>query len=727
MLQLADSLELERPQDKLIRRLCSTLESYMDQNQINDICRAYQYGAEAHAGQFRKSGEAYICHPIAVAISLAEMRMDAKGIMAALLHDVIEDTHASKDDLGRLFSMEVAELVDGVTKLSKIDSKSRAEAQAENVRKMFLAMTKDLRVIMVKLADRLHNMQTLGSMPPEKKRRIARETLDIYAPIANRLGMNHIRHQLESLGFKALYPGRHAVLKNAVKKARGNRREIVEIIQNSIKNRLREAGLECEVEGREKNLYSIYQKMLNKKISFADVFDVYAFRILCDQPDTCYRVLGVVHNLYNPVPGRFKDYIALSKANGYQSLHTILIGPYGVPIEIQIRTHEMHRMSESGIAAHWLYKSDSDKAESDKTEHAQARANEWLRELLEIHKSAGNSMEFIDNLKIDLYPQEVFVFTPQGGIIKLPRGATIVDFAYAVHTDIGNSCVSARVDKQLVPLQTQLENGLTVEVITTSWARPNPLWLNYVVTAKARSSIRAYLKNFKQQEAINLGRRLLEKELQGMNLQLDTIPSERVNKLLEVLSVNSMDVLLEDIGLGNKMPFLVAKRLSQDDISSTVRLDDNEQGINSPLIIKGTEGMVVTLAKCCRPIPGDSIVGFFNPGRGIVVHHHECRNSSDSRKKQTGWLDVEWSKDTSGEFPAEIRIELLNQRGTLATIAATISEMDSNIENVTVVDQDDRVSVDLITLTVKDRVHLANIMRRLKKLTIVLKITRVKA
>ncbi|PKM38081.1 MAG: bifunctional GTP diphosphokinase/guanosine-3',5'-bis(diphosphate) 3'-diphosphatase [Gammaproteobacteria bacterium HGW-Gammaproteobacteria-10] len=727
MLQLADSLELERPQDKLIRRLCSTLESYMDQAQINDICRAYQYGAEAHAGQFRKSGEAYICHPIAVAISLAEMRMDAKGIMAALLHDVIEDTHASKDDLGRLFSMEVAELVDGVTKLSKIDSKSRAEAQAENVRKMFLAMTKDLRVIMVKLADRLHNMQTLGSMPPEKKRRIARETLDIYAPIANRLGMNHIRHQLESLGFKALYPGRHAVLKNAVKKARGNRREIVEIIQNSIKNRLREAGLECEVEGREKNLYSIYQKMLNKKISFADVFDVYAFRILCDQPDTCYRALGIVHNLYNPVPGRFKDYIALSKANGYQSLHTILIGPYGVPIEIQIRTHEMHRMSESGIAAHWLYKSDSDKAESDKTEHAQARANEWLRELLEIHKSAGNSMEFIDNLKIDLYPQEVFVFTPQGGIIKLPRGATIVDFAYAVHTDIGNSCVSARVDKQLVPLQTQLENGLTVEVITTSWARPNPLWLNYVVTAKARSSIRAYLKNFKQQEAINLGRRLLEKELQGMNLQLDTIPSERVNKLLEVLSVNSMDALLEDIGLGNKMPFLVAKRLSQDDISSAVRLDDNEQGVNSPLIIKGTEGMVVTLAKCCRPIPGDSIVGFFNPGRGIVVHHHECRNSSDSRKKQTGWLDVEWSKDTSGEFPAEIRIEILNQRGTLATIAATISEMDSNIENVTVVDQDDRVSVDLITLTVKDRVHLANIMRRLKKLTIVLKITRVKA
>ncbi|MBS3951951.1 MAG: bifunctional GTP diphosphokinase/guanosine-3',5'-bis pyrophosphate 3'-pyrophosphohydrolase [Methylomicrobium sp.] len=722
MLDVANTIELERPQDKLLRRLCSILESYMDQAQIDDIVRAYHFGAEAHTGQFRKSGEAYICHPVSVAIYLAEMRMDAKGIMAALLHDVLEDTSVTKKDLGHLFSTEVAELVDGVTKLSKIDSHSRAEAQAENVRKMFLAMTKDLRVIMVKLADRLHNMQTLGVMPPEKKRRIARETLDIYAPLANRLGMNQIKHQLESLGFKALYPGRQLILKNAVKKARGNRREIVETIENSIKNRLQQAGLTCEVVGREKNLYSIYQKMLTKKISFNDVFDVYAFRILSDQVDTCYRVLGVVHNLYKPVPGRFKDYIALSKANGYQSLHTILIGPYGVPIEIQIRTQEMHRMSESGIAAHWLYKTDN-----EKTEHAQMRANEWLRELLEIHKSAGDSMEFIDNLKIDLYPQEVFVFTPQGGIIKLPRGATIVDFAYAVHTDIGNSCVSARIDKQLVPLQTQLENGVTVEVITASWARPNPLWLNYVVTAKARSSIRAYLKHFKQQEAISLGRRLLEKELQGMNLQLETISQERIFTLLDVLASPSLDALLEDIGLGNKMPFLVAKRLSQDDIYAAIKLEDNEKGVDTPLIIKGTEGMVVTLAKCCRPIPGDSIVGFFNPGRGIVVHHHECRNSNDIRKKQTSWLDVEWSKETTGEFPAEIRLELLNQRGTLANVAATISEMDSNIENVTVVDQDDRVSVDLITLTVRDRVHLANIMRRLRKLMIVLKITRVKA
>ena len=722
MLEIADPIELERPQDKLIRRLCATLSGYLDPTQIDQCVHAYEVGAAAHAGQFRKSGEAYICHPVSVAISLAEMRMDANGIMAALLHDVIEDTSVSKKELAEQFGAEVAELVDGVTKLSKIDSKSHAEAQAENVRKMFLAMAKDLRVIIVKLADRLHNMQTLGVMPAVKKRRIARETLDIYAPIANRLGMNNIRQKLEALSFEAMYPMRHAVLNNAVKKARGNRRKIVDIIENAIKNRLAQAGLKCDVAGREKNLYSIYKKMLNKKISLADVFDVYAFRIFCEDVDTCYRVLGVMHNLYKPIPGRFKDYIALPKANGYQSLHSILMGPYGVPIEIQIRTHEMHRMSESGIAAHWLYKSDD-----DKTKKFQDRANEWLRDLLEIQKSAGDSLEFIDNLKVDLFPQEVFVFTPQGAIIKLPRGATIIDFAYAVHTDLGNACVSARIDKQLVPLQTKLENGVTVEVITASWARPNPLWLNYVITAKARSGIRNYLKHFKQQEAINLGRRLLEKELLAMHLHLEDIGKNKIQALLQVLSKQSLDELLEDIGLGNKMPFLVAKRIAQDDINATIKLDDGDQTQKKPLVIKGTEGMVITLAKCCRPIPGDSIIGYFNPGKGIVVHHHECRNSSVVRKKQTNWLDVEWSSDIAGDFPVEIRIEILNQRGSLATIASTISELNSNIENVTVVDQDDRISVDLITLTVKDRVHLAKIMRRLKELSIVLKITRVKA
>ena len=713
---------LEHPEEKLLRQLCDSLHTYLDDTQVNEVIRAYHYSAAAHSGQFRKSGEAYICHPVSVAITLAGMRMDSHGIMAAILHDVIEDTPISKQQLSDEFSPEVAELVDGVTKLSRIDSRSRAEAQAENVRKMFLAMAKDLRVIIVKLADRLHNMQTMGNMPGEKKRRIAKETLEIYAPIANRLGMNDIRHQLESLGFKALHPTRFNVINQAVKKSRGNRKEIIDTIQNAIQNRLKETELEFTVAGREKNIASIYQKMLVKKISFTDVFDVYAFRIYCNKVDDCYRALGCVHNLYKPIPGRFKDYIALPKANGYQSLHTILIGPYGMPIEIQIRTHEMHRMSESGIAAHWLYKSDKDKSET-----IQARVNEWLRDLLEIQKSAGDSLEFIDNLKVDLFPQEVFVFTPKGKIIKLPRGASIVDFAYMVHTDVGNACISARIDKKLVPLQTKLENGMCIEVITAAWARPNPLWLNYVITAKARSCIRAYLKNFKQQEAINLGRRLLEKELQTINMQLDEVDNAHILHILQLLKKHSLNDLLEDIGLGNKMPFLVAKYIAQSDPNTAARLNERDTSHSTPLIIKGTEGIVVSLAKCCRPIPGDPIIGFFNPGKGIVVHHHECRNSNDVRKKQTSWLDVEWSPEATGEYPAEIRIELLNQRGSLATIASTISSLDSNIENINVVSQDNRVSVDLLTLAVRDRSHLANIIRKLKKLSIVLKITRLKA
>jgi GTP diphosphokinase / guanosine-3',5'-bis(diphosphate) 3'-diphosphatase len=722
MSQVAENIELEPPQDKLVKTLCSTLSSYLEPAQVNECVRAYEFGAWAHSGQYRKSGEAYICHPVAVAISLAKMRMDANCIMAAILHDVIEDTGVTKKELAKAFNPDVAELVDAVTKLTKIDSKSHAEAQAENVRKMFLAMGKDLRVIMVKLADRLHNMETLGVMPLESKRRIARETLDIYAPIANRLGMNNIKHKLESLCFQAMYPRRYAILDSALKKARGNRHKIIDVIENTVKNRTEHAHLKCEVSGREKNIFSIYQKMLHKKVSLSDVFDVYAFRIFCDSVDDCYRVLGIIHNLYKPIPGKFKDYIALPKANGYQSLHTILIGPYGFPIEMQIRTHDMHRMAESGIAAHWLYKSDD-----SKSDQFQDRANEWLRDLLEIQQSAGDSLEFIDNLKIDLFPQEVFVFTPKGKIIKMPRGATIIDFAYAVHTDIGNACVSARVDRKLVPLQTRLENGVTVEVITAVWARPNPLWLNYVTTAKARSGIRNYLKNFKQKEAISLGRRLLEKELQSLHLVLENIDCVKLDALVAQSGNKNFDDLLEAIGLGNKMPFLVAKQLCQTDVSAAIKLDNTEQPSKNPLSIKGTEGMVVNLAKCCRPIPGDSIVGFFNPGKGIVVHHYECKNGRDVRKKHAHWLDVEWSQDTSGEFPVELRLEVLNQRGSLATVASTISELNSNIENVTVVEQDAQVCVDLITLSVKDRVHLANIIRQLKKLSIVNKITRGKA
>ncbi|KAF3978182.1 MAG: bifunctional (p)ppGpp synthetase/guanosine-3',5'-bis(diphosphate) 3'-pyrophosphohydrolase [Methylococcales symbiont of Iophon sp. n. MRB-2018] len=712
-------LGVDSPEEKLLRRLCSIIEGYLEHEQVADVVRAYHLGADAHSGQFRKSGEAYICHPLNVAITLAEMRMDTRGIIAAILHDIIEDTPVSKEDLANEFSPEIAELVDGVTKLTKLDHISHAEAQAENVRKMLLAMANDLRVIIVKLADRLHNMQTLGAMPTEAKRRIAKETQEIYVPLANRLSMNSIRHQLEALCLEAIHPKRYQVIDSAVKKARGHRREIVSTIESSIQNRLNQADLIFDVAGREKNIPSIYYKMKRQKISFSNVFDVYAFRIYCDQVDDCYRILGCMHNLFNPVPGKFKDYIALPKANGYQSLHTVLIGPFGVPIEVQIRTHEMHRLAESGIAAHWLYKS-----KDTSSGGVQDRANEWLRELLEIQKTAGDSLEFIDNLKVDLFPQEVFVFTPRGTIIKLPRGASIVDFAYAVHTDIGNSCVSARIDNKLIPLRSKLENGMTVEVITTNWARPNPLWLNFVLTAKARSSIRNYLKNFKQKDAINLGHRLLEKELSILNIKLEDIEDSRIIEMLNVMKLHSMDELLEEIGLGNKMPILIAKQLSQDDIHAAVKLGETEN-TNSPLVIRGTEGMVITLAKCCHPIPGDHIVGFFNPGKGIVIHTPECHNGNETKKKESSWLDVEWSKEVSGEFSTNIKMEVLNQRGTLATIASTISSMDSNIENVTFNDQDDKVSVNTITITVKDRVHLANIIRRLKKLSIILKITRV--
>lgn len=721
MQTLALEPEIELPQDKLIRRLCVILSGYMEQSQIDDVIRAYECGAKAHEGVLRKTGEAYICHPLSVAISLAEMRMDRDGIMAAILHDVIEDTYVTKDLLAEQFSSEVAELVDGVTKLSKIGDKSRAEAQAENVRKMFMAMAVDLRVILVKLADRLHNMQTLDAMPSEARRRISKETLDIYVPIANRLGMNEIRHRLELLSFQAMYPLRYKVLKHAVKKARGHRSEILNGIENFIKQRLDEEKIKAEVVGREKHIPSIYFKMKRKKISFEDVFDVYAFRIFCDDVDSCYRILGVVHSLYKPIPGRFKDYIALPKTNGYQGLHTISNSPYGVPIEIQIKTHDMHRMSESGIAAHWLYKT------HDANKNPQAQANEWLRELLEIEKTAGNSLEFIENLKIDLFPQEIFVFTPQGRVIKLPRGATVVDFAYAVHTNIGNTCNSARIDKKLVPLQTVLENGVSVEIITTTWARPNPTWLNFVITAKARACIRSHLRHFKQQEAVQLGKRMLENELQDINLSLAEIPPERIKELLKVMKKQTLEQLYEDIGLGNKMPFLIAKRLTHNDAQVALTLNGNNKGTGSktPLVIKGTEGMIVTLAKCCRPIPGDPIVGFFNPGKGIVVHHHECKNIQEIRKQHTSWLNVEWSQDTKSEFSASIRLEVLNRPGTLATITSTISKMKSNIENVNITHQDAKVSIDIITLSVRDRVHLAAIMRQLKKLSPVLKLSRI--
>lgn len=723
MQPLAVREEIELPQEKLIRRLSSVLSDYLDGDQIADVHRAYELANKAHEGQLRLTGEPYICHPLSVALILADMRMDAHGIMAAIMHDVIEDTLISKEELAEKFGEEVAELVDGVTKLGRIDSKSRAEAQAKNVRKMFLAMVKDLRVIMVKLADRLHNMQTLDTMASHKRRRIAAETLDIYAPIANRLGMHELRLKLEDLGFSAMYPLRARVLDRSVRKARGNRKEIVSGIETTIKKRLADSGLaHCEVIGREKHLYSLYQKMRRKRRPFAEVFDVYAFRIIGEDIDDCYRALGIAHNLYKPIPGRFKDYIAVPKANGYQSLHTVLAGPYGQPLEIQIRTRAMHHLAEAGIAAHWLYKTDQ-----EHSIYSQARAHEWLQDLLEIQKSAGDSMEFLDNLKVDLFQREVYVFTPRGQIIKLPRNATVVDFAYAVHTQVGNNCVSARIDRQLAPLQTVLQNGQTVEIIIAPWARPNPLWLSFVVTAKARAAIRNHLRNFKTQEGIALGQRLLEKELDGIGHRYEDIPEQQFDTLLKRLDIATREALLEDIGFGNRLPMLIARQLV--DASTTSGSDTARTPAPrlAPLIIKGTEGMVVSLAKCCRPIPGDPIIGFFNPGKGIVIHLTECNNVEELRKRQVNWIDVQWDKQAKGEFPALIRLELMNQVGTLAKVASTISRMGGNIENVQIVNQDSQLSVDYITLMVRDRNHLANVMRELRKLSIVLKISRVKS
>ena len=701
----------------LISDLCDLLETYLPKEQVREVYRAYLFGAEAHAGQHRLSGEPYIYHPIEVARILAGMHMDHQSIIAAILHDVIEDTDIPKEKIVAEFGEEIAELVDGVSKLTQIEFGSQAEAQAENFRKMMLAMVRDIRVILVKLADRLHNMRTLGVMRPDKRRRIARETLEIYAPIAARLGMNQVRLELEELGFAAHYPMRYRVLAEAVRRARGNRKEILHKIETAIGQRLVQEGLNCRLLSREKHLYSLYKKIRGRTGSFRDVFDVYAFRIIVEDVDTCYRVLGLMHNLYKPVPGKFKDYIAIPKSNGYQSLHTVLFGPYGVPIEVQIRTEDMDRVAESGIAAHWLYKSGDGSGNN-----AQARAREWLRELLEMQKNAGDSLEFLENVKIDLFPDEVYVFTPAGEIMELPRGATAVDFAYAVHTDVGNTCIAAKIDRRLAPLRTPLLNGQTVEIITATGAHPNPAWLNFVTTAKARSNIRHYLKNLRQDEAVDLGRRMLDKALHELGSALEDIGPEQMKTVLHDCGFEAESSLFADIGLGNRMAMLVARRL----VPSEENAAGEQAGEAQPLAIRGTEGLVVHFARCCWPIPGDAIVGFISAGRGLVIHREVCKNLGELRSRPDKWIDVEWQDNIDGEFPAEIRVDVSNQRGVLATIAASISQAGSNIENVNIEERDGLDTSLHFVVTVKDRRHLARVMRCIRKLPSVMRVSRVK-
>jgi GTP diphosphokinase / guanosine-3',5'-bis(diphosphate) 3'-diphosphatase len=709
----------EDPTRFLLDNLCALLETYLTRAQIERVHRAYLFGEGAHRGQTRLTGEPYIYHPLAVAHTMAEMRMDADSIIAGILHDVIEDTPTAKEQLAREFGQDVAELVDGVSKLTHLSFESRVEAQAHNLRKMMLAMVNDLRVIMVKLADRLHNMRTLGVMPPDKRRRIARETLEIYAPIAQRLGMNTLRIELEQLGFEALYPIRYQRLGVAVKRSRGNRKELLAKIEATLNARLAQAGIESRVFGREKSLYSIYKKMRQKRLSFSEVFDVFAIRMVVKEVDMCYRALGVIHNLYKPVPGRFKDYIAIPKVNGYQSLHTVLFGPHGIPIEAQIRTEEMDRLAQAGIAAHWLYKS-GDKSSMK----AQAQAQQWLRDVLEIQRSAGNSMEFLEGVKTDLFPDEVYVFTPAGEIRELPRGATAVDYAYSVHSDVGNTCVAVKIDRRLAPLSTVLQSGQTVEVITAPSARPNPIWLNFVITAKARASIRHFLKHQQHAEAIRLGHRLLNTALGSHELTIDDIEQLRIATFLKDIGLDSFDALLKDIGLGNRMAQLVVRCLL--DTGNGPMQDSKRVETELPLAIQGTERMVVSFGKCCQPIPGDPIAGLMSAGRGLVIHRESCRNVSPHRHKPDKWIQVFWSMHPIGEFPTSIRVQSANQRGVLAALASKISDQGSNIENVSFEERDGITSTIIFQLTVNSRLHLARIMRVIRNTPEVYRVQRIR-
>ncbi len=699
-----------------IDSLSDDLSEYLEPDQINQVRSAYFFAEKAHEGQKRLSGDRYITHPLAVAIILADMHMDHQCLMAALLHDVIEDTGVPKHILAKEFDEVVADLVDGVSKLQNI-FQSRDEAQAENFQKMVLAMAKDIRVILVKLADRLHNMRTLDVLEAARRRRIARETLEIYAPIANRLGMNNIRVAFEELGFRALYPMRSSMIEKAVKRARGNRKELVSQIRDTLVHHLEKEGIEASVFGREKHLYSIYDKMRSKRKSFAEIMDVYGFRIIVDQVDTCYRVLGAVHNLYKPVASRFKDYIAIPKANGYQSLHTSLFGMHGLPIEIQIRTQEMDSVANNGIAGHWLYKSRLDTLNQSHT-----RAREWVTGLLDLQQNAGDSMEFIENVKIDLFPDEVYVFTPKGGILQLAQGATPVDFAYAVHTDIGNTCVACRIDRRLAPLSTTLESGQTVEIIVSPGANANPAWLSFVVTGKARSSIRNSLKNQQHSESISLGKRLIERTLAGMDSSIEKIKKTRLKKYLKEQGFADFDELLEEIGLGNKMSYVVARRLLFDD-----DFPEEQTTAQGPFAIKGTEGLAVSYAKCCKPIPGDPIIGHLSSGHGIVIHSDACRNLADPKENPDETIPVRWDPMVEGEFPVELRVELEHERGMIAILASTVTNADANIERISMVERDAKISTVNLTFGVKDRVHLAHVIRRIRTNKGVTKITRIRS
>ena len=697
------------------------LFAYLKPADVAKLSEAYRFSEAAHAGQTRQSGEPYISHPLAVTEILAGWHMDSQALMAALLHDVMEDTSVTKDEISDTFGKPVADLVDGLSKLDKIEFQSAEDAQAENFRKMLLAMARDVRVILIKLADRLHNMRTLAAVSSVKRRRVARETKEIYAPIANRLGLNNLYQELEELSFSHLFPLRHRVLGKATRSARGNRREVVGKTQDAIKARIEEASIDAIVSGREKHLYSTYRKMLEKQLTFSEVHDIYGFRVIVQDVPACYLALGALHGLYKPVPGKFKDYIAIPKANGYQSLHTTLIGPFGTPVELQIRTEQMHRIAETGVASHWMYKDDASTL-SD----LQKKTHQWLQSLLEIQNQSGNSAEFLEHIKVDLFPDEVYVFTPKGRIFSLPRGATAVDLAYAVHTDIGNCCVAAKVNGELVPLRTELRNGDRVEIVTASHAKPSPGWLQYVRTGKARSNIRHFLKTMQYDESAALGERLLDQALRALDTSLAEIDEPNWERAVRDSGARSKHEVLADIGLGKRLPAVTARRLLR---HSEPTKDEGKASVKSlgSVVIRGTEGMAVQLASCCRPIPGDSIIGSIKKDQGLVVHNADCRQIARSRKNEPDlWIDVDWDPAANKLFQAAILVTVTNQRGVLAKVASEIADAGSNIDSITMDEDRMLYTPMLFVLEVADRGHLARVMRSLRRLPEVMKLARVR-
>ena len=705
----------DHPESKLSQAI-----TYLKKSEIQDVYKAYNYAFECHIDQKRRSGEPYITHPVSVACIAANLHLDTPSIIAALLHDVVEDTPATLKEVESQFGKQVTKLVDGLSKLDKLNFNDVVEAQAENFRKMLLAMSSDIRVMIIKLCDRMHNMQTLGHLNEQKRKRIAQETVDIYAPIANRLGLNRIYQELENLCFKHIHPLRHQTITKAIASARGNRKEVVEKILTEVEAKLKKEKIKAEILGREKQPASIHKKMSEKNLGFSEISDIYAFRIIVDDIKDCYHALGVLHALYKPIPGRFKDYIAIPKANGYQSLHTTLFGPFGMPLEIQIRTLLMNNLAEAGIAAHWMYKT-----KENQVTRLQQDTNQWLKRLLEIQSNSADSLEFLEHLKVDLFPDEVYVFSPKGKIFVLPKGSTAVDYAYAVHTDVGNSCFVCKINNELVPLRTEVKTGDHIEIITGPMAKPNPSWLNFVITGKARSQIRAFMKKAESSDLVILGYSILNKALKAFHIEPDSIKKKHWEKLLHDYHLKNKDEILIDIALGRRVNIMVAHQLSS--IVSGQGSIGRQEKFLDVISIKGSEGMAIDLADCCHPIPGDPILGYIDKDKGLIIHTHECNEIKKIKVDPEKWVDVEWEPNPDRLFKVKLDILVSNERGVLAKIASVIAEMESNIDKLTTEESDGGgfTSINFL-IEVKSRIHLADIIRNLRKIEQVSRITRFK-